>query len=529
MAETARLPFGKWRTVLWPIYWDELPRLLPMMAVIFIICFDYSILRNLKDTVVVTAKCSGAEVIPFLKVWVVFPAAVGMTLLYTYLSSRLSQERVFYIIVSGFLFYYLLFSFVLYPLRDTLHPAEAANVLQSWLPEGAKGLVAMFRNWTFTIFYVLCEMWGCMVLTVLFWGIANQVTLVEQAKRFYGVFTLAGNIAAVLAGKMGVWASEPFLQAMVPGEDDWERTLRILILIVSSAGIVMLVIFRGLNLMVFRRCAVCSSNHGVSGYKSSSSPPLKKRSLMESIIYLSRSRYLIYIAVMVVSYNLVINLAEVFFKDRLKQFAPSPYDYNVYMNELTTLWGIISSALAIAIPFLLLHMSWKVTAMITPVSMLITGLSFFGCLFMPMELAFGLAGLVGTTPLGLTALCGGLQNCFSKAAKYSVFDVSKELAFTPLEKDSKIKGKAAIDGVGSRLGKMGGSLFLQCMLLLCGGSLLASAPFVALLLLAVCLLWIFCVNRLGNEFEERSAKQPYAVSTPMDAPTTQAIQEPVPT
>jgi AAA family ATP:ADP antiporter len=526
MAETARLPFGKWRTILWPIYWDELPRLLPMMAVIFIICFDYSILRNLKDTVVVTAKCSGAEVIPFLKVWVVFPAAVGMTLLYTYLSSRVSQERVFYLIVSGFLAYYLLFSFVLYPLRDTLHPEGAANFLQSWLPEGAKGLVAMFRNWTFTIFYVLCEMWGCMVLSVLFWGIANQVTLVEQAKRFYGIFTLAGNLAAILAGKMGVWASEPFLQTMASGQDEWERTLRILIVIVAFSGVLMLMIFRGLNLFVFRKCAVCNSNPGVSGHNSSK-PPLKKRSLMESIIYLSRSRYLIYIAVMVVSYNLVINLAEVFFKDRLKQFAPSPYDYNVYMNELTTLWGIISSIFAIPISFLLLR-SWKGTALITPVLMLVTGLAFFGCLFMPMELAFGLAAMAGTTPLGLTALCGGLQNCFSKAAKYSVFDASKEMAFTPLEKESKIKGKAAIDGVGSRLGKMGGSLFLQCMLILCGGSLMASAPFVALLLLVVCLLWIFCVNRLGNEFEERSRKQPYAVSTPMDAPT-QAIQEPLPT
>ena len=47
----------------------------------------------------------------------------------------------------------------------------------------------------------------------------------------------------------------------------------------------------------------------------------------------------------------------------------------------------------------------------------------------------------------------------SRGAKYSVFDATKEMSFVPLAPESKIKGKAAIDGVAvARLGKSSGSL-----------------------------------------------------------------------
>ena len=81
----------------------ELKKLVPMLIIFFLISFDYNILRTLKDTVVVTAKSSGAEVIPFIKVWVMFPSAILMTILFTRLSNRFSRENVFYIMIGCFL------------------------------------------------------------------------------------------------------------------------------------------------------------------------------------------------------------------------------------------------------------------------------------------------------------------------------------------------------------------------------------------------------------------------------------------
>ena len=110
-------PFGKIRALVWPIYGYELKKLLPMLLILFLICFNYSILRNVKDTVVITASNSGAEVIPFIKVWVLLPMAFILTWVYAILSSRMSRSRVFTIIVAGFIGYFLLFAFVLYPLE----------------------------------------------------------------------------------------------------------------------------------------------------------------------------------------------------------------------------------------------------------------------------------------------------------------------------------------------------------------------------------------------------------------------------
>ena len=38
------------------------------------------------------------------------------------------------------------------------------------------GPIAILRNWTFCLFYVMAELWGSVVVSLLFWGFANQVS-----------------------------------------------------------------------------------------------------------------------------------------------------------------------------------------------------------------------------------------------------------------------------------------------------------------------------------------------------------------
>ena len=68
--------FGRWRRMLWPIQNYELKKLLPMLMMFFFISFNYSVLRNIKDSLVITAPGSSAEIIPYLKFWGVIPAAI---------------------------------------------------------------------------------------------------------------------------------------------------------------------------------------------------------------------------------------------------------------------------------------------------------------------------------------------------------------------------------------------------------------------------------------------------------------------
>ncbi len=56
-------------------------------------------------------------------------------------------------------------------------------------------------------------------------------------------------------------------------------------------------------------------------------------------------------------------------------------------------------------------------------------------------------GTLGLTPLMAAVLVGAAQNVFSKSAKYSLFDPCKEMAYIPLDQETQLKGKAAIDVV----------------------------------------------------------------------------------
>ena len=107
--------------------------------------------------------------------------------------------------------------------------------------------------------------------------------------------------------------------------------------------------------------------------------------------------------------------------------------------------------------------------------------------------------LIGTTPLVIAVFFGASQVCISKACKYSVFDTTKEMTFIPLGHECKLKGKAAIDGVGSRLGKSGGSVVHHGLLMIFG-SISVSAPYVAAILMLVIAGWILAVRSLGIRF-----------------------------
>ena len=67
----------------------------------------------------------------------------------------------------------------------------------------AAGMVGMVRNWLFTLFYCVSELWGDVVLSLLFWGLANETTSIEDAPLLYPLFGIGANIAQTMAGAQG--------------------------------------------------------------------------------------------------------------------------------------------------------------------------------------------------------------------------------------------------------------------------------------------------------------------------------------
>lgn len=489
MQEDSPAEFGKWRSLFWPIHRWELKKFVPMLCMFFLISFNYNALRACKDSLVVTAPHSGAEAIPFIKVWAILPGALLLTFLFTRLSNRFSREKVFYVLMSIFLGFFLLFTFVLFPAQDYVHPNALADRLQASLPDGFSGLIAMFRNWTFTLFYVMSELWGTAILSVLFWGFANEVTKVGEAKRYYGLLMIGANIAGIISGQASVYLSgNTFLQAIPYGKCSWDQSILFLNCLIIVSGVATIAIYRWLN-------------HHVIRPSERLAPPEKiKMSMRKNFAYLAKSKYLLCIALVVLTYNISINLIEVVWKNQIKQLYPNPSEYNIYMGEVMTLMGIIATVAAVLTAFAIRRFSWTFTAIIPAITMLITGAAFLLLVLFPDSGLTWIAAAVGSTPLALSVALGGFQNCLGRASKYTIFDATKEIAFIPLSQESKQKGKAAIDGVGSRIGKSGGSVIHQSLLLMFS-SVGASTPYVGAIFIGVVLIWILSVVSLGKQFD----------------------------
>jgi AAA family ATP:ADP antiporter len=484
--------FSRWRNFLWPVHRYELKKVIPMLLMFFCICFNYTILRDTKDALIVTAPGSGAEAIPFIKVWLVVPVAILFMLVYAKLSNILSKQALFYTSMAPFLIFFVLFGFVLYPARDLLHPTESADFLESVLPAGFKGLIAIYRNWTFSTFYVLAELWGSVMLSLTYWGFANQTTRVSEAKRFYALFGVGGNTAPFFSGLVILYISG--LRTHLPdGMDAWGVSLKLLTVLITVMGLIIAGSYWWMNRYVLTDPRFFDPED----IKKSKAKP--KMSLKESFLFLSKSRYLGCLAILVIAYGIAINLIEVTWKSQLKLQYPDPNDYSAFMGYFSTIMGCVSFFMALFVGGnIIRRFGWGVAAQITPVVLLITGTGFFAFVLFNEHIA-GMISMIAFNPLTLAIIFGTIQNIMCKASKYALFDPTKEIAYIPLDEESKVKGKAAIDVVAARLGKSGGSLVQQGLLITLG-SIGAMTPYIALILLFVIGAWMVAASALNKRF-----------------------------
>lgn len=484
--------FGPIRSLFWPIHRSEISRFIPMLLMYILIVFNYSLLRLTKDTLVMTARASGAAAIPSIKFWAVFPMAFLMTWIYARLSNRCNPERLFYAITTIFLSFFALFAFVLYPLQDLLHPHAMADWLQERVPIEAQGLIAVFRNWTFTLFYVMAELWGTTVMSVLFWGFANTVTSVSDAKRYYVILGVGANLATMIAGETMIFLSSrvswfPFYRG-----DLWGQSLGFMTLVVILSGLCTMLLFKK---------AHQSSPLAMANSKQETKIRMGVR---DSFLYLMRSKYLLSITVIVIAYNISLNMIEVIWKDQLLELYPSPVDLNIFNGQILIWIGVISTLFSFMMGPILQRFGWITSALVTPAILFLTGCFFFLSLQLrEASLLQQMALFFRSTPLAITVFLGALQNILTRACKFTFFDSSKEIAFIPLSQESKLKGKAAIDGIVSRFGKSGSGAIHQSLIFAFHG-IAMSTSIVGLLLLLFFIGWIFAVQTLGGQFEKLS-------------------------
>ncbi|MDR0351647.1 MAG: NTP/NDP exchange transporter [Puniceicoccales bacterium] len=498
MVQEQTKEFSKLRRIFFPLHTYELKKALPMSLIFFCILFNYTCLRNIKDSLIVTGPGSDAEVIPFIKGFCVVPSAIIFMLLYAKASNILSNEKLFYFSLTPFIVFFGAFAYLIYPNLGTLHPS--LDTITTWRAAAPKFLywpIAIVGNWSYVLFFILAELWGGVLLSLSFWQFANQITKTSEAKRMYSFFGLMAQMAVLASGIVGEHFSNIKNKVGV-GVDPWQISLNWLMGIVVVLGIVAMVTFRWIytNVLTDKRFYDKPELPGNSGGKKKKSVPLS-----QSFKIIFTSPYIGLIAALVMCYGISINLVEALWKKQVGMKYTNPNDYNSFMSQYIFWTGIASMIIIVFAGNILRVCKWFTAAIITPLLFVIVGSLFFIFVLFKENLTTSLDS-IGLTPLSASVFLGAAVVLIAKSTKYALFDPTKEMSYIPLDEEMKVKGKAVVEVVGGRMGKGGGAWINSGLLsVIPGATFFTIVPYTFSIFVVICISWLVVVKLLSNRIE----------------------------
>ncbi len=504
--DTKMPEFTGLRARLWPIHTHELKKFIPLGIIMFCLLFNYTVLRDTKDSLVVNS--AGAGAITFLKLYCVTPAAILFVVLYAKLTNVMTRENVFYAIVAPFVIFFGVFGFIIYPNLHLLHPSvEAVQALHAAYP-ALSGFIDIYAYWAFSLFYVLSEIWGSAMIGLMFWQFANHVVRLRESKRFYGLLAVIANTALVVSGPTVMFCSENIKHMVSEGTDPWQVTLYLLMSTVVIMGLVAMYVYRWMHQNVL-------TDKLYFDPAESGAPKKKKKDkpgLLESLKIIVRSPELGLIALLIMAYGVTINLVEVQWKNQLGLFCAGDKGlFNYYMGILSTATGTFTILFGLMIGSNILRkVSWAKAAMITPLVILVAGGAFF-CLILAEGIMEPVLQFFSTHAVAAAMFIGLGIIVISKSIKYTLFDPTKEMAYIPLDDELKTKGKAAVDVIGGRAGKAGGAM-VQNMLLIAFATkdVVAIAPIAFATFVVIGVAWLFAVKALSVKVKAATATRKLA-------------------
>lgn len=365
------------------------------------------------------------EVLYYLKVFAVMPYIILLTILYSKITKTVDRDTRFNIVVGYFLAFFTLSALFFIPNLHMLQLDRLGDFLIENYPK-MKGLWEAIRYWPLSLLYVHGEAWGTLVLSVLFWTFVNEITNSKQAKRFYTFLSLGASIGLMVAGV--------FVKA-------FKNTFDLQLVFVA--------VFTALLLVIYNLFARDIRTNPVL-YQVVQKPKAKKAkmSLWQSMEFLIKSSYLAHIAVLVLCYNMFISLFESVWKNSIKELLVSTNDPTisaVIYGDQNIYSGVVTIILTLFLSAPIMRKGWRFAASFTPIVALICTVIFFVFLFFQNSLEF-ITNLFEMSPIKIAVMVGLLNVVFIKSAKYILFDTTKERAYIPLDEESRVRGKAAVDG-----------------------------------------------------------------------------------
>ncbi|MCP5369492.1 MAG: NTP/NDP exchange transporter [Rickettsiaceae bacterium] len=479
---------------IWPINRSELPKFLTITALMFSILCIQNLIRATKDSVISTMI--GAETLSFLKFWGVMPAAFLVMMLYVKLVNVMKGENIFYLIMSIFLSFFLVFAFYLFPNAEHIHlsPDTVNQLTQDFPP--FKWFILLLSNWSFSIFYIIAELWPNMIYALLFWQFVNKITTIDESKRFYPLFSLLGQTGLYLSGNFLInlpHINNYFKELLSIKCGTHVFTVQLIISVVLLLGITSMVTFWIIN----NKILDINTTETLQFHAKKS-----KIGFVESMKMVLSSRYILLITILLLCYGIAINLIEGPWKAQAAKIYKNPTEFASFVGSYLSYTGILTLFFVLLGSNIIRRLGWIFAAIITPLMVLVTGLGFFIVTSFDEVAVWMMLYFSFTDPVLLAIMFGSIQNVLSKSSKYTLFDSTKEMSYIPLTDELKTKGKAAADMIGTKLGKSL-SAFLQSTIFIIfpAATYTTIAPYLMVLFCVICFIWIISLLELNKAYK----------------------------
>ena len=496
---------GKFRSMFFPIYANELKKLLPLTLIFLFVSFNYALLRGLKDVYVYNKMSK--ESIYILKVLVI-PSIIIFTILYTFIAKRVNRDLRFNIVVAYFFFFFSFFYF--FSDNEAIQLVKISEFGNSCFNYPA--LWKCIRFWLFSLFYIHAEAWGTIVLGVTFWTFANEIVSSIQAKRIYPFLTVGAALGSVFSGLFMFFSPSINLKGLPIIGNTTVQSLQVWVVLILI--LLILSIYNSLSYNM-------NKNPEEYGIENKIKKNKVKLSFAQSMAVLLKSKYLLLLACIVFGYNMFIVFLESVWKGRVGSYeAELVQDFikgdmslwsagKTYARNIITklygmqsiLAGLLSLFWIFCVSKIITKKKWSNVAVFTPIVGLICSILFLFLFVFQNSLGL-LAKNYNFSFLFLLVVFGLGILCFIKSSKYVFFDTSKERAYIPLDEESKINGKAAIDAMGSRLAKGSSSVLISALVYIFNGldNIVYISFFLVFLLLSI---WLFAVYKLEPLYEQK--------------------------
>jgi AAA family ATP:ADP antiporter len=485
----------KIKNLIWPIEKNEHIFFLPMALMMMCALYNFASLRSIKDSLIVSNI--GAESISFLKLWLVLPSAVIFTMIYLKMSNIFSLDKVFYVITSCFLIFFIVFCLFLYPNKIAIHPEHAKVENLAYLYPNLKWFIRIWGHWSFALMYIFSELWSVVIINLMFWQFANHVVETDNARRFYPLFGLVGNFGLIIAGNAMVYFSDlngvptnVVKLAYHVNAEAADISLKLSIFSVVISGVLMLFLMFYINKHVLRK-ALKKDDIETS--------TVTKLSFLESVKLIFSSRYIGYLTIIIICYGLAINVLEGPWKAKIRELHPTQQEYLAFMGHFNIWMGVSCVTFMVIGSNILRIFSWRTSALFTPAVIGITGLAFFIFVIFSNN---RIGDILIFDPLYAAVLAGALQNILSKSSKYSLFDSTKEMAYIPLSLELRTKGKAAAEVIGAKFGKSLGAVIQSSIFTIIPSIDFSGLTPVLLSIFSIVIgIWIINLLLLSKEYE----------------------------